>query len=177
MSLSKLVLAVASAVGLLAIPAVANPPIADAAPLVPMSGFPGPVNGTVMSDLMNCLIDYTIWIDRDPQQPHRVVGHVAPRGYRSTIPGLPAPATCPYASIAASVSTDRVPVSIPVHAKHLVADSTGGPTVEFDLPYQPDAAWVQLTVGPLTQVAAIPIFATVFPNGGWNTTLTGFSLE
>ncbi|WP_194813439.1 hypothetical protein [Nocardia sp. XZ_19_385] len=133
-----------------------------------MNGTPGPVGGYVMGDTLNCFIDYTMWIDRDPAQPHRVTAHVQPTGVRPTIPGLPTPANC-SATISTSTSTDLAPWFTRLfRLDRLDADQTGGQPVAIDLPYAPGAGWVNANILPAV-AGSIPFlnFASV-PNAGFN---------
>ncbi|MFE1594488.1 hypothetical protein [Nocardia sp. NPDC058705] len=148
-TITKTVLSVAtSAAALLGI-SVGAGSAAQAAALVPMYGPQGPVNSYLIGETLNCFVDYSVWVARDPQQPHRVVGYIQPMGVRSTIPGLPAPQYC-STSLAVASSTGSVPFApvILQWALRLEADQNGGRPIEVDLPYEPDSGWVRMQVMP-----------------------------
>ncbi|MBF6177835.1 hypothetical protein [Nocardia otitidiscaviarum] len=169
--LSAAVLTVATvSTGLLvATPFVGGESVAHALPGLPLppGAVPGPVDTWAMGDTLNCYVDYTLWVDRDQTDPHRVIAHIQPRGIRPTIPGTEAPATCSVTLVPFS-STDRNPWNL-IYSRldRIDADRTGGAPVQFDLPYQQDATWVTLNTVPITAFTPVSVGSSPF----WSVTV------
>ncbi|MEV5647887.1 hypothetical protein AB0L57_06510 [Nocardia sp. NPDC052254] len=122
-----------------------------------------------MSDDASCFIDYTTWIDRDPAQPARVVGHIRPLNTRATIPGLPAPAHCSVTLVDTTLTDldilghptapggpDAPMFGLLGEAVHIDSGPAGGAAAEVTLPYQPNASAVAVRFMP--QAMLYPIF-------------------
>ncbi|MFD3707277.1 hypothetical protein ACFWUP_29425 [Nocardia sp. NPDC058658] len=172
-TITKTVLSVATSAAALLGASVGAGSTVHAAPLLPMNAPEGPVNSYLIGETLNCFVDYRMWVARDPQQPHRVVGNIQPTGVRSTIPGLPAPQHC-STTVAVSSSTGAIPLAAVTlqWALRLEADQGGGRPIEVDLPYEPNSGWVRMQVGPglgLTSGTAIytgPLDMSLQPQAG-----------